>query len=132
MGQLTKPQTSRDSKDRGAKDPVREREGTKEKELERKELVKDKDAQLKDKRTSVVIKENKAIPKDKSPQSRDKDRSPVQGTKMRKDSEQSEPDASNRRKTRSTATGMCFFQFSTMLFRVAYRSLLFCTLDFYD
>ncbi|XP_071535178.1 uncharacterized protein [Panulirus ornatus] len=105
VGQLTKPQMNRDNKDRGVKDPVREREGTKEKELERKEPVRDKDAQIKDKRTSVVIKENKTIPKDKSPQSRDKDRSPVQGTKTRKDSEQSEPDASNRRKTRSTATG---------------------------
>lgn len=98
MGQLVKLQTSRDNKDRGIRDPVRE------KELERKELVKDKDAQLKDRRTPSVIKENKIVPKDKSPQSKDKDKSPLQGTKTRKDSEQSEPDASNRRKTRSTAT----------------------------
>ncbi|KAK8730419.1 hypothetical protein OTU49_007997 [Cherax quadricarinatus] len=104
MGQLVKPQTIRDNKDRGVKDPVREKDGAREKELERKELVKDKDAQLKDKRTPSVIKENKIMPKDKSPQSKDKDKSPIQGTKTRKDSEQSEPDASNRRKTRSTAT----------------------------
>lgn len=103
-GQLAKPQTSRE-KDRGIKDPVKEREGVKEKEVEKKEPVKDKDAQLKDKRTPAVVKENKTIVKDKSPQSKDKDKSPVvQGTKTRKDSEQSEPDSSNRRKTRSTAT----------------------------
>lgn len=102
-GQLAKPQTSRD-KDRGVKDPVKEREGVKEKEVEKKEPVKDKDAQLKDKRTPAVLKENKTIVKDRSPQSKDKDKSPVQGTKTRKDSEQSEPDSSNRRKTRSTAT----------------------------
>ncbi|XP_042242229.1 mucin-17-like isoform X2 [Homarus americanus] len=103
-GQLVKPQTNRDNKDRGVKDPLRDKEGTKEKDIERKESVREREAQLKDKRTQPVVKENKIIPKDKSPQSKDKDKSPVQGTKTRKDSEQSEPDASNRRKTRSTAT----------------------------
>ncbi|KAK4316972.1 hypothetical protein Pmani_011911 [Petrolisthes manimaculis] len=94
------------------KDKVTTRDQTKEvvkdKEVERKEPVKDtKDAQLKDKRTPAVApaaKENKAVTKEKSPQIKDKDKSPVQGTKTRKDSEQSESDASNRRKTRSTAT----------------------------
>lgn len=97
-GQVAKPQTSRDIKDRVVKEVV------KEKEVEKKDVVKDKDAQLKDKRTISVNKEVKTIVKDKSPELKDKDRSPVQGTKNRKDSEQSEPDASNRRKTRSTAT----------------------------
>lgn len=88
-----------------AKDPLKEKEVTREKEVERKEPLRDKDAQLKDKRIpTVVLKETKIILKEKSPQSKDKDKSPVQGTKTRKDSEQSEPDASNRRKTRSTAT----------------------------
>lgn len=94
------------------KDKVTTRDQTKEvvrdKEVERKEPVRDnKDAHLKEKRTPAVApaaKENKTITKEKSPQIKDKDKSPVQGTKTRKDSEQSESDASNRRKTRSTAT----------------------------
>ena len=86
----------------------------KEKEVEKKDALKDsKDTQLKDKRTISANKDVKPIVKDKSPELKDKDRSPVQGTKNRKDSEQSEPDASNRRKTRSTATGelRCFCLF---------------------
>lgn len=92
------------------KDPLKEKEVTREKEVERKEPFKDRDAQLKDKRIpTVVLKDTKIILKEKSPQSqtKDKDKSPIQGTKTRKDSEQSEPDASNRRKTRSTATSKC-------------------------
>ncbi|XP_068247165.1 streptococcal hemagglutinin-like isoform X2 [Palaemon carinicauda] len=98
-GQVVKPQTSRSEvKERLVKD-------TKEKVEEKKDISKEsKDTQLKDKRTISVNKEVKPIVKDKSPELKDKDRSPVQGTKSRKDSEQSEPDASNRRKTRSTAT----------------------------
>lgn len=103
-----KAAAARDGKDRAAgaaKEPLKEREVTREKEVERKEPLKDRDAQLKDKRTpAVVLKETKVVLKEKSPLSKDKDKSPVQGTKTRKDSEQSEPDASNRRKTRSTAT----------------------------
>lgn len=105
--------TVRDGKDKAtgaaaaaaAKEPAREKEVARDKEVDRKEAVKDKDAQLKDKRTpGVVVKEAKVVPKEKSPQCKDKDKSPLQGAKTRKDSEQSEPDASNRRKTRSTAT----------------------------
>lgn len=104
---------ARDGKDKAAgpgaaaatKEPLKDKEVTREKEVDRKEPVKDKDAQLKDKRTpNVVVKETKVLPKEKSPLCKDKDKSPVQGTKTRKDSEQSEPDATNRRKTRSTAT----------------------------
>ncbi|KAK7074163.1 hypothetical protein SK128_024292 [Halocaridina rubra] len=94
-GQAAKMQPSRDSK---VKDAVRD------KEMEKRENVKDKEAQLKDKRTVGHNKEIKPVVKDKSPDIKDKERSPVQGLKARKDSEQSEPDASNRRKTRSTAT----------------------------
>ncbi|XP_066954209.1 streptococcal hemagglutinin-like isoform X2 [Macrobrachium rosenbergii] len=98
-GQVVKPQTSRSEvKDRVVKD-------IKEKVEEKKDVSKEgKDTQLKDKRTISVNKEVKPIVKDKSPELKDKDRSPVQGTKTRKDSDQSEQDASNRRKTRSTAT----------------------------
>lgn len=101
-----KPQTSRDAKDRGVKEAVKEKEGTKEKDGEKREPVKEKDTQQKDKRTPTVNKDVKTIPKDKSPLSKDKekDKSPVQGAKTRKESDPSEPDASNRRKTRSTAT----------------------------
>lgn len=108
-----KPQTSRDAKDRGVKEAVKEKEGTKEKDGEKREPVKEKDTQQKDKRTPTVNKDVKTIPKDKSPLSKDKekDKSPVQGAKTRKESDPSEPDASNRRKTRSTATGKYCYSF---------------------